>query len=384
MYNRSSSRLGADILARRVNLWRDSSSAVTAEIAQLGPDFALNPGWINNIRQSGSIPSLRHLHAISVHMKLTFGGVLRIFDIDLDDLVRYEEMLNADRTRLVETYPFDRDRLVQVPSALAATAHFDRTAYIADLVQSWQRVPIRALRGSYWQREGFLYGKLGIADRMAWPVIPPGSYLQIAPLPNPVTSLAPRAFYFLQHAKGYFCCRCSLKEGWLDLITNDSEYTGPFRFRYGHEVRAVGRITAFATSLPLRTGHAAPRKNVHLEAPLILPWEHQHISDLVACERKRFGLTSNDIAAASARLAEFPWFDVSSRTAFRLEQQQHFPQTGTVLALSPILSLRFTDVLKSIGVTLDDSARLSLETLRSARAPGQLPTEFRSQIRRFQ
>src|ERR1700728_1359032 len=94
-----------------------------------------------------------------------------------------ERLLNGDRTRFVEAYPFHRDRPVDLPSVLGRNDAFQGTAFLSDLVPRWQeQVPIRSISGPHWQKSGFIYAQLGTSDTRAMPRIPPGAHIAIQPI----------------------------------------------------------------------------------------------------------------------------------------------------------------------------------------------------------
>jgi hypothetical protein len=53
--------------------------------------------------------------------------------------VKVEFLLNGERTRLVESYPFNRDRAVDLPGTLGEYGSFQRNAFLSELVVGWQQ-----------------------------------------------------------------------------------------------------------------------------------------------------------------------------------------------------------------------------------------------------
>ena len=115
---------------------------------------------------------------------MTIGGVFKLFGYSLDSMRKVEFLLNGERTRLVESYPFNRDRAARFSGTLLGEyGSFQRNAFLSELVVGWQQgVPIRALHGPHWQKKGFLYAQLGTSDTLALPRIPPSSYIAIRPI----------------------------------------------------------------------------------------------------------------------------------------------------------------------------------------------------------
>jgi hypothetical protein len=367
----------ADVLSQLFALFR---KAPGKDLHRLNPDVdGLSPNLLMNLRQHGSIPSPRQLHALRLSLSMTIGGVFKLFGYSLDSMRKVEYLLNGERTRLVESYPFNRDRAVDLPGTLGEYGSFQRNAFLSELVVGWQQgVPIRALHGPHWQKNGFLYAQLGTSDTLALPRIPPSSYIAIRPIgekerQNP----APERIYFLQHGSGYYCCGCAVRQGRLILLAQDHTYTGFHEFLYPGEIRIVGRVVFFAVHLPFAKSTDDLPKRAHKPAPLIFPWEHTSLADLISTERLRFGITEAQLEKANEILESQLGTGVSARTLRRYEHEgKRVPRIAALLGLALIHSLRFTDVLRILNLWTDESSAYSLAMLMSARTNAELPLSF--------
>jgi hypothetical protein len=111
--------------------------------------------------------------------------------------------LNAGRTHIIETYPFERDRLVDLPSQFGSDEAFARSATMQDLVLDWYaNTPIRTLESGGWQQRSAFYVRVGTEDSLGTS-LPPGAFALVVPIdeaerlrPNP------RAIYLLQFGNG--------------------------------------------------------------------------------------------------------------------------------------------------------------------------------------
>ena len=116
------------------------------------------------------------------HFRLTVDGAHRLFGYNLSDIQAYDLRLNGSRTRLIESYAFDQDLLIDLPLRFGEDEMFHRTAFLRDLVPEWQtNIPIRGLYERGWQRPGMLYVRIGIADSLGWN-LPPGSIASVEPM----------------------------------------------------------------------------------------------------------------------------------------------------------------------------------------------------------
>lgn len=377
MYDPVPPQHAADILSQIFALFRKSPGETPHRLNPSADD--LSPNLLMNLRQFGSVPSPRQLYALKLRLSMTTGGVFKLFGYSLDSMRKVEFLLNGGRTGFVESYPFNRDRAVDLPGTLGEYGSFQRSAFLSELVVNWQQgVPIRSLHGAHWQKKGFLYAQLGTSDTLALPRIPPGSYIAIRPIgekerQNP----DPERVYFLQHGSGYLCCGCAVRQGALLLLAQNHTYAGPHEFLYPGQIRIVGRVVFFAVRLPFTKSTDDLPKRAHKPAPLIFPWEHTSLADLISAERLRFGITEAQLEKANEILELQLGTGVSARTLRRYEHEgERVPRTGVLLGLALVHSLRFTDVLRILNLWTDESRDYSLAALMSAGTNAELPLNF--------
>lgn len=137
MYDPVLPQHAADVLSQLFALFR---KAPGKDLHRLNPDVdGLSPNLLMNLRQHRSIPSPRQLHALRLSLSMTIGGVFKLFGYSLDSMRKVEFLLNGERTRLVESYPFNRDRAVDLPGTLGEYGSFQRNAFLSELVVGWQQ-----------------------------------------------------------------------------------------------------------------------------------------------------------------------------------------------------------------------------------------------------
>jgi transcriptional regulator with XRE-family HTH domain len=374
VYDPELARRSADALAHLLKLKRSRTSSDPQ--ASTRPFGDLNPDLLTNIRRFGYTPSLRQINALSEQMSLTIGGAFKLFGYRLDAMRKLDAELNSEKTRLIESYSFNRDRPVDLPEVLGDPRFFENTCLLSELVSSWQHhVPIRSVRGPHWRQQRLLYAQLGTNDGIALPAIPPGAVISIGEVDENEAKLPdPTKHYFLQHGGGYICSRCIVEKGRLILIAQSQNVSNPQEFAYPQEMRIVGRVLSFSTRLPILATETSDPRSSHGGAPITLPWEHKAFSPLLKTERKRLGIGYSELANISDILEQHLGIRLSSRTVRRYEHSdQSVPRTAVLLALAAVHSLRLTDVLRSLGFWSSDHHRFSLATLLSAKRSDEMP-----------
>src|ERR1035441_4384596 len=131
--------------------------------------------------------------------RLTTEGAHRLFGYNLAKIREYDLQLNGGRTHIVESYPFERDRLIDLPLEFASEETFGFSGMLGDMVTKWQTgIPMRVLEEAGWLRPGIFFVHIGTEDSLG-SSLPPGSQALVEPIaedeefhPNP------RAIYLLQ------------------------------------------------------------------------------------------------------------------------------------------------------------------------------------------
>ena len=103
---------------------------------------------------------------------------------------------------------------------------------------------------------------VGLSDRMMWPLIPPGSLLQLDPkvrtVENGAWSEFERPIYLIEVKGRFYCCHAQRRGDTLRLISHAESLSPPaisFPFK---EAKVRGQLTPIFRPLPTR-GSAAGR-----------------------------------------------------------------------------------------------------------------------------
>lgn len=219
-------------------------------------EFIIGLSRLADIETKGTVPSLFRAYSLCVIYKLNFNSVLRWYGINLEHLPA-----DARHFGLLTTSIFDidaPDRLqIEVPMKMAGDFDLRKTSFLGQQVETWGKLSM-AMLGSMQVKKG-RYAFLGTEDWSMWPLIPPGSFLQIdeariKPSQDSWTSEYDRPIYFIEHREGFVCGWCSQRGEQL-IVQSHPSYGGvPRIYKYPGEVDVVGQVTGIAT----RIGQAKP------------------------------------------------------------------------------------------------------------------------------
>lgn len=334
---------------------------------------------LSNLPRINEHPTLRTLLEIAEIYSLTLEGAHRLFGYSLKDIHDFDLELNRGRTHIFESYPFERDLLIDLPARLAPAESFAADAFLRDLVVEWQTgIPLRTLEENGWEQPGTFFVHVGTEDSLG-SSIPAGAKAQVEPVSETERALPnPRSIYLLQFANGYRCSHCVVTRNKLRLFGTGRTYLGREEFAYPGAVRIAGRIRMFALSLP------SPKYPVSLSlspglrgADLILPWEHPTRDRLLATKHRRFKRSKEE----DLLVHEFLQDQLHSRLSRRSERRYRRPtlsdpHVNALIHLALAHMARYTDALRTGDSWHSDRGRFSLRH-SSAQGLSKKPQPFR-------
>jgi hypothetical protein len=370
----------ADALVHLRELFRQNSPSNERERLTHERREVVTKNFLSNLFRTKEHPTLHTVLELADIFSLTLDGAHRLFGYNLEEIREFDLQFNRQRTHIIESYPFERDLLIDLPSQLGNREAFGWNAALSDLVHTWQTdIPIRALEEEGWQQPGAFYVHVGTEDSLG-SSIPPGSVALVEPIeeeerlrPNP------RRIYLLQFGNGYRCSSCVVTRGKLLLLIAGRNYAGPQEFAYPEAVRIVGRIRAFALSLPMPSYPALRSLPVSKQgAPLILPWQHLSLDRLFLAGHLRFQRPRQESLRIHEALQHVFGTSLSGRTERRYRHPTTSqPHVDALMQLTVANFARYTDALRAQQSLRSDIGRFSLQTLLAASQFTEVPGAFR-------
>jgi transcriptional regulator with XRE-family HTH domain len=247
--------------AEQLKAIRNRLGITTRDVAELSqklaeaennPEYSISNAWLTQVENSSSVPSIYKLFALSAIYHLKFTDLLNLFDIDLAKLGRYQKELQLPNTHLANLEVYDSDRTVSFPIRFDRSFDIDHTNLLNRMVEVWGEVPISLIQ--HLDLRHSLYGYIGLQDYTLYPLLRPGSLVQVD---QKVRKIRPgrwrtehdRPIFFIELRQGYACSWCELQGSDLLLMPHPLSPTGIRRFNYGTEAEIVGQVTAVAMRL---------------------------------------------------------------------------------------------------------------------------------------
>jgi transcriptional regulator with XRE-family HTH domain len=232
------------ITAREVE---DLSQIIARE--QNNQEFAISHGRIIQVETNDSTPSIYKLCSLSVIYRVPLNELLGRF-VDLGKLASYE--LQRDQTRLLRVEVEQPGKHMSFPVRFDPRFNVDQTNLLSRMVQVWGDVPVALIQ--HLNLRSMQYGLIGLSDYTMYPLLKPGSFVQIddtqRKVLNPHSSTEyERPIYFVELRDGYLCAWCEMQKGQLLVLPHSLSPCKVRVFAHPAEAEIVGRVVAVAARL---------------------------------------------------------------------------------------------------------------------------------------
>lgn len=215
------------------------------------PDYIISRGWLNNIENGTYRPSLCKLYSVGAIYNVHPSTIFSFFGCNVSDFGRDQAMFAPAKTQLASRAADTEDTIV-VPMKSRRRLRLDRTNLLARLGKIWGEVPIRLIQ--HLDLRNGVYGFVGLSDRTMFPIIRPGSIVQIDQNQHKVVQTKwededDRPIYFVELRGEFICSWCEMRDGYLLAVPHPKSKCQVRRFAYPREADIVGRVIGVTNRL---------------------------------------------------------------------------------------------------------------------------------------
>src|SRR6266850_2039750 len=240
-------------LRRRLGITTREVERLSQQIADSknNPEFYISHAWVTNIEIGEFTPSIYKLYTLSVIYRYKFTDLLGFFGLRLDEVSKDILSIRLPETHLIgKAVDLEGDSL-SVPT-LEPEFQLEKTNLIPRLIENWGKIPVSMVSHLNFGRA--LYGYIGLEDFTLYPLLRPGSFVEIDSRQNKIKPVEwrtefERPIYFVELRDAYICSWCELDGNQLTVIPHPQSKQEVRRFQYRTEAEIVGRVTAVAMRL---------------------------------------------------------------------------------------------------------------------------------------
>jgi transcriptional regulator with XRE-family HTH domain len=213
--------------------------------------FLVGISRLADIENKGTTPSLYKLYSLAAIYRVEYSVALRWFGIDIDRMAGDAAHFSAQQTQPFALQPGD-NTLISFPLYSPGTSESLETRYFSRAVRFWGKLPLALLNSMDLRR--FRYAFIGTDDWSMYPILPPGSFVQIDEKKRKVVtegwnSEFERPIYFVEYRGGFRCGWCSLTDGMLLVQPHHSSSQAVLMLPYPDKAEVLGQVVGVAMRL---------------------------------------------------------------------------------------------------------------------------------------
>ncbi len=213
-------------------------------------EFGIPPSRLSDIETKGVLPSLYRMQSLAIIYRVSWDEVLSWYGIDLRAKPPDLELFTAPRTHLIQGSNIPEE--ISLPLRFDPSLDFSKTANLGLFVQKWGVLPMTYLTS--FASDNFNYGFIGSQDYTMYPILPPGSFIQIDPSKSRVRKAIwrsdyERPIYFLETREESLCGWCSIRDGKIILQPHPMSPPEIRIMRWPQEAEVIGQVVGAAVRL---------------------------------------------------------------------------------------------------------------------------------------
>ncbi|HEY6350561.1 MAG TPA: helix-turn-helix transcriptional regulator [Candidatus Angelobacter sp.] len=213
-------------------------------------EFTINPSRLSDIETKGVVPSIYRLYVLSVIYRADFAELLKLYGVDLGTTAADFAVCRPAKTHRLEIMS-DRGS-VNMPVKMDPGFDLRNSANLGRMIEDWGVVPLQYLQEL--AKRKYTYAYIGTEDLTMYPLILPGSFVQIDEERNRIEegkwhSEFERPIYFIETREGYLCCWCSVRRGEIVLQPHPLSPVIPRILKHPQEAEVIGRVVGLAMQL---------------------------------------------------------------------------------------------------------------------------------------
>ena len=215
-------------------------------------DFSISISRLSDIETKGVVPSIFKIYSLASIYRRDPGELVKLYGVDFSNAVTDSESVSIERTHLITSpYAFDSS---EIPTRLDSGFDTRTTFNVGRMIRSWGVVPMSYLKR--FADGNFSYGFIGSADLTMYPLLLPGTFVQIDEKKNKVTmnrwrSEYERPIYFIETRDEFLCSWCEESSSILTVRPHPLSPSQTRVFKLGSEAEVLGQVVGIAMRLQL-------------------------------------------------------------------------------------------------------------------------------------
>lgn len=230
---------------------RDVETASTQIARRIGnEEYAIPPSRLSDIETKGVVPSIFRLYSMAAIYRREYRELLSWYGIDLNNI--HLDLGATPPSSHVSTVSESVSQ-VSMPVRLDPAFGVQKTTNLGRMVEKWGPVPFAYL-STLAADDRYTYGYIGADDFTMYPILPPGSFIQVdenlhAAADGVWRSEYERPIYFIETREGYVCSWCQVRRETIVLQPHPLSPVSVRVLRHPQEAEIIGQVVGVAMRL---------------------------------------------------------------------------------------------------------------------------------------
>lgn len=230
---------------------RDVETASTNIAAKhRSEEFAIPPSRLSDIETKGVVPSIYRLYSLSVIYRRDAREILALYGVDLSRVVDDLQLSLPPKSHKSDA--LEASMWARIPVRLDPSFDPRFTLNVGRVIEQWGVVPLNYL--AQFADRRYTYGYIGSQDFTMYPILPPGTFVQVDESKTRVAEGAwrseyERPIYFVETREGFTCCWCTLQADGLVLQSHPLSPVPVRLLKHPHQAEVIGQVVGVAMRL---------------------------------------------------------------------------------------------------------------------------------------
>ena len=231
---------------------RDVEDASLQIARRLGSEeFAIPPSRLSDIETKGVVPSIFRLYSMAAIYRRDYREMLSWYGVDLNE-IHLDTGGTQPSSSHLSTISENLSQLL-LPVAFDPAFSLEKTSNLGRMIEKWGVVPLSYL-SAFTTDDRYTYGYIGLEDFTMYPILPPGSFVQVDESKNKAAEGAwrseyERPIYFVETREGFVCSWCHVRRDTIVLQPHPLSPTPVRMLRHPQEAEIIGQVVGVAMRL---------------------------------------------------------------------------------------------------------------------------------------
>lgn len=214
-------------------------------------EFFIPFSRLSEIETKGVVPSIHRIYTLAAIYHCGYRAICAWYNVDFNTIAEDSHLVQIPKTHHFDSIPHP-DSLT-VPVVVDPGFDVRHTMNLGRMIQKWGTVPLQYLPAL--KRGAHTYAFLGADDFTMYPLLMPGSFLQVDESRTEILkegwrSEFERPIYFIETREGFICSWCNISDcDQLVIQPHPLSPVAPRVFRHPQDAEVVGQVVGVAMRL---------------------------------------------------------------------------------------------------------------------------------------